>query len=582
MDHAAPSLLAAPPPPSTTPILTLADVVTVLRADQLLSLARKRELISAVHSLARLLDLDPAAVPAEPRGLRNRLATLSPAAGGIGRGRWNNIRSLTLTALRQAGVRTMRGRASAPLNPAWEALRAQLPDAKARLGLSRFMSHCSAQGIRPEAVTAATFADFLAGMESESLVRRPQAVHRASIALWNCAAADIPGWPQIVVAATTSDRLYSLDWAAFPAGFRADMEAFLAHSGDRDPFADDYAPSVAPGTVKMRRKQIHQLASALVLSGVPAERIAGLADLVRPAHAKAALQFLLKRHRDGKRTSPYLHQQAQLLKTIARHWVKAPAADIAELAVFCRRLAPKRSGMTEKNRTRLRQFDTPANVPALLNLPRSTLREVRAAATQGVGEARLAMLAAAVELLIVAPMRIDNLVGLEERHFVRIRAGGQEAVHLVIPAAETKTKAPYEVHLPAETVAVLDAYRAEFRPLLCAEPSPWLFPNPAGQRRNTIAFAQAVQRFIGRRTGLTMNVHLFRHFAGKVYLEHSPDDVETVRRLLGHRSQATTLRAYTELKSTAAFRRFDAVIENWREQAATPTPPRRRKTENRP
>ncbi len=63
-----------------------------------------------------------------------------------------------------------------------------------------------------------------------------------------------------------------------------------------------------------------------------------------------------------------------------------------------------------------------------------------------------------------------------------------------------------------------------------------------------------------------MNVHLFRHLAAKFYLEAHPDDVETVRRLLGHGNEATTRRHYAEIKTAAAFRRYDSVIARLREQ----------------
>jgi hypothetical protein len=82
--------------------LSLADIIARLQADPDLNLSQQREMISALHAVARLLDADPAAIAAEPRSLRNSLAALSPAAAGISRRRWNNIHSLMLAALQQA------------------------------------------------------------------------------------------------------------------------------------------------------------------------------------------------------------------------------------------------------------------------------------------------------------------------------------------------------------------------------------------------------------------------------------------------------------------------------------------------
>ncbi len=270
-------------------------------------------MISALRSLARLLGLDPAAIPADPRDLRNRLAALSPAAGGISHGRWNNVRSLALAALRQGGVRTL-GRAREPLAPAWEALRARLPDAKTRHGLSRFMSVCSAQQIAPAAVDAAVFAQFQQALDNDSLVKAPGTVFRTTCVLWNRAAATIAGWPSLTVPVPNRSRRYARDWSEFPASFRADADAFLGRLGNQDPFADDYAPPARPSTVHMRRKQILQIATALAAAGHPIEGITGLAVLVELPHAKLALRFF--KDRAGGQVTKYLHQQALLLKTL--------------------------------------------------------------------------------------------------------------------------------------------------------------------------------------------------------------------------------------------------------------------------
>ena len=84
MDPTSPPALAPAPrlgvPPAYPAIATLADVIAHLQADPVLPVGRQRELISALRTTARLLDLDPAAVPAEPRILRQRFRDLSPAA----------------------------------------------------------------------------------------------------------------------------------------------------------------------------------------------------------------------------------------------------------------------------------------------------------------------------------------------------------------------------------------------------------------------------------------------------------------------------------------------------------------------
>jgi hypothetical protein len=404
------------------------------------------------------------------------------AAAGIRRGRWNNVRSLTLKALDVAGLRTMPGRSNQPLMPAWVTLRDRLPNVAARHGLSRFMSFCSRQGLAPEAVTAEDFERFRATLENESLVKGVHQIYRTTCIQWNEAAAKTTGWPKLVVPVPSRSRRYALDLADFPLPFQSDVEAYLDRLADQNPFADDYAKSARPSTVAQRRKQILQSGSALVQSGFPIEKLVSLAVLVKPANAKLALRWFWTRA--GKKSTTSIHDRAIFLAGVARHWVRAPADQIDELTKLSRGLKVKKGGLTDKNRERLRQFDDEVNLDALLNLPSRVLRQVRQKDGGGRDEALRVMYALAVEILIMAPMRVKNLTGLEmDRHLVRTRPGPKGVVHIVIPKEAVKNDEPYETELPQETADLLAVYLKNYRPRLASAPSPWLFPNDEGKRR---------------------------------------------------------------------------------------------------
>ncbi len=165
-------------------------------------------------------------------------------------------------------------------------------------------------------------------------------------------------------------------------------------------------------------------------------------------------------------------------------------------------------------------------------------------------------------------MRISNLAGLDlDRHFVRIRAGGSVTTHILVPAAEIKNDRDYELELRADTAKLFAIYCEDYRPTLADTDNRWLFPNGQGTRRHTIAFGKAISDFVFRETGIRMNVHLFRHLGAKLYLAEHPNDIETVRLLLGHRSSTTTLKAYADLRTASAFQRYDDLIGSLREQA---------------
>src|SRR5262245_2947297 len=95
---------------SPAAIVTLADVLRLLAADRKLDQQRSREMCSALRSVCRALGADPSLVPAEPRQLRPRLAKVTPASAGVSAGRWSNIKSLTLKALKYVGLKSMAGR----------------------------------------------------------------------------------------------------------------------------------------------------------------------------------------------------------------------------------------------------------------------------------------------------------------------------------------------------------------------------------------------------------------------------------------------------------------------------------------
>jgi hypothetical protein len=57
-----------------------------------------------------------------------------------------------------------------------------------------------------------------------------------------------------------------------------------------------------------------------------------------------------------------MHNIAFTAIKIAKWWVEAPPDMIEALRGIRRGVDPKMSGMTERNRSRLRQFDDPENV----------------------------------------------------------------------------------------------------------------------------------------------------------------------------------------------------------------------------
>ena len=90
-----------------------------------------------------------------------------------------------------------------------------------------------------------------------------------------------------------------------------------------------------------------------------------------------------------------------------------------------------------------------------------------------------------MQILLVAPIRLGNLAGLElDRHLLRSGTGKQRLrYHLLIPGEEVKNGQPIELPLPAEASALLELYRTRVRPVLAPPGTSCLFPGENGGRQ---------------------------------------------------------------------------------------------------
>jgi site-specific recombinase XerD len=416
------------------------------------------------------------------------------------------------------------------------------------------MSYCTTRRIEPADVTAEVFAAFGAELESNSLSRDPGGVYHDSCKLWNRAADIIADWPKIKIEVPLRRHDFALPMTAFPDSFRVDLERFLMRTTELDIFSDDYCKPVRRLTISNWRQHVLMAATALVRSGFLVAQVTDLGVLVDSDNAKNALRFLHKRNNG---TSGYLYHIATTLKTIARHHVRDETT-VEQLRGLCRALKPQTRGMTEKNKAFLRQFADQRKLAALLTMPQ---RLIGASQRRGVVRRRDAVkieLAVAVAIELVMPIRVDNLAGLRlDRHLHFV---GDHAF-LSIPAEETKNGEAIEAELPSSLAHLLHSYLDKVRPLLTSSPSPWLFPGEQGARRRSGGFGTQLSSFIAKEAGVIMTPHQFRHLAAKLYLDRNPDGVETVRRLLGHKSIETTLRFYRELESVVATKRYGEFVE---------------------
>jgi len=190
---------------------------------------------------------------------------------------------------------------------------------------------------------------------------------------------------------------------------------------------------VRPETVELRERQLRTFASALVHRGRLADTLGTLADLVEVRTLKEVLRFFLERN--NTQTSNYIFNLACTLKAVATHHVKADQMTLDGIARIVSRLKVPTRRLTRKNRDRLRPFDDPVNVQRLIALPQRLMKEANSGKLGPRRAALLAQMAVAVEILLMAPIRLRNLLALEFGVNL-IDASG--TLHIVFEGHETK------------------------------------------------------------------------------------------------------------------------------------------------
>jgi integrase len=390
-----------------------------------------------------------------------------------------------------------------------------------------------------------------------SLLKSPESVYVNAVYAWNQARKAVPGWPDVVISLPDRSRRWNLHWNRFPKSLKMDADEWLDRLAGRDPFEEVPIRPLRPATLWRREYQIRQFASALVLRGRDPATLACLADLVTIDTLKEGLRFFLERS-GGKPTSA-IFDLATSLKAIARHHVKLGEERLDKIATLVRRLKPPcKRGLTAKNRERLRALDDRTNVRALIGLP-SKLRRLAEQDQHPHRGALTMQTAVAIEILLMAPIRVGNLCALDvERHLVRPSPNGK-ALHVVIRPGEVKNREPLEYPLPECTVELIECYLARFRPCLAPSANSALFPGRRGTK-HLGTLRKQISSVIFTHSGLRVHPHLFRHIGAKLFLDDNPGAYEVVRRVLGHRAIASTTNFYTGFETAAAVRHFDATI----------------------
>lgn len=543
------------------PGYNLQDLLTAIRADETLSDRRRGEVASDLRCLAKVLGQPLGSIPARVPYLRDEMNKRTPAMAGLSPGRWRNVRSHVQFALAHSGLAKVPGRYRSAPSPAWQELLDKLVyGACYRLGhLARY---CTSIEVEPGSLTDEVMAAFLVNMQEASLAALPERVHREAIIAWNNARAAHSDWPACPLMVPDNRQTYSIPLESFPASLRFDFDNWSRHLGGDDVFEEGDFKPLRPISVKGLRRVMHLYLSALVLEGIDVEELTSLADAVRPDRARIGLNFFWKRA--GNKPSLHGTQIASALRSVARHWAKLDAADVDRLKALGRKISPAFTGMTVRNKERLRGLDDPDRVRALLHMPERIRADVVRAGEPTHSLAVRLQTAVMCEILIMVPVRLRNLANLQIG--VHLLFGHRGEITLSIPGNEVKNGVSIEAALPTKTAELIALYVNRYRPLLPGSDGIYLFPSRSSViSKSHCGIRDQIKAAVRDVAGLDFTPHTFRHAAGKMVLDDNPGAHGQVQQMLGHKRISTTIGFYTGLEAKSALGHWDASVTRRRQ-----------------
>ncbi len=556
-----------------SPPTTLQEVLNAVEGNEALSVTRSRDLRSAVKRVAGLLGDDPTRIPLDLPTLSIKLAAVNPVFAGLTNKTFSNIKSDFIAAVKASEMTPVLSGTKQPLNADWTKLMAQFSSKRARIGLSQLARHVGALGIAPEDVDTAVIESFIAAVRAGSLHHKPDHLHKTVSLIWNEVVQHSELNLQSVTVPSFRSPAKRIAWMLLSKAFRNDVEEYLKWCSGSDTFAADArSRALAPRTLKLRRDQIRAGVTALLESGIMPTRIRSLADLVSPENFK---RILRRRHQIvGGRENNFNRDLAEALAQIAREWVKVDTGVLAELTRLTGKVPMPASGLTDKNKRFLRQFDDPAAMQRLHRLPHRLWAEVKREENPNFRTLAKAQAALALAILPYMPLRLQNLTALTFDVHLFMHDGPRATSTLEVSAAEVKNRTEVVFDIPPHVAKMLIEYRNRIAPKVIGHRPERLFVNVDGTPKCQETVAYLITTYLKKRAGIVLTAHQFRHLSAKVLLDAEPGSFETVKQLLGHRNLKTTVGAYAGIDSRRAGRHHQRLVE---QVLAVEKPMRRRR-----
>lgn len=598
----------------TTPIpaaATLADVLAAIDTATV-SPTEKTHLRSAVLRTSSWLQRPAHAIPADRRSLGPALKAFQRrcAAHGITPKSVSNVlgllnRGLDLVDRRPAAlpsVNALRMKTWQELYGAW---RARVP--KAYGPLTTLVRYCDANDIAPNDVDDEIAERVVDYMTRVRLRDRDTAIHHLR-GYWNAAIDLVPDWPRRRLTIGLQDRpKATLELSAFPASFRADLDRFrriaanLAEADEttgmrRYDFSTVVAEAVAAHARGARQppkplrgatidgciSAVVMAATALVAQGVPIADIKGAADVVTARGLAALVNSVLDRLEGRAKITRHVNNLVGYLLMVGAR-MRPDFAEDHEFHAIARQIRADfaiAEGMTLDNAKILAQFDDPAAVRALFEMPDAVIARVEATRAarkrRGVDPeitpsmALQVMHAVAVMIFLSMPIRVGTLVQTEWGH-VRLPKTRNAPGFIDWPAELTKTRVATSVELQPWKIQMLLLWRDIYRPIVSDTPSnTFVFPAKSGPgHRYRSTLGNYLSALVRKHTGLTISSHRFRHLVRTLVLDADPSAEALANALLSHAPGSRAAHRYGVIRPTVASRALAGILERQANGAKT-------------
>jgi integrase len=539
---------------------SFAEAIAIIAGAVELPEDKRRHWASSLRQIAKLLGKPEELIPARYSAVRADLLHLHHAPVGLTAKTLQNHKSNVKSALLWLAREKSIPEHGAPLSPAWEGLRAKINDGVARSRLSSFMRFCSVSNIVPNDADEAVVDRF-----SEYRLRcgRPvsDAQRRLLARAWNANVSIIPGWPARRLVGPSVKAAVEIPWDTFPEDLRRDLDRYLcgltkirrSRSGQR-------IRPLKQATIRTRQAEIRAAARMAVKAGVPMESLDSFAALLSPKIAEKILTGYWEKNGDNPKL--YTIDLAARFLSIAREMKCLSNEDCERLNDIRQTLEERRpEGLTDKNIEFLRQVLSPGVWSRIVRLPAVLMAEARWEQHAPLRAAVTAQVAAAIAILSVAPVRVNNLTAIRLGQNLSKPDGANSNYWLHFPEHDVKNRMRLMYPLEPFVTRIVDEYVHDFRPtLLRGRNDDWLFPGLNDGPKGKVAFSGQIAKRIWKHTGVQMTVHQFRHAAGALILKQRPGEYELVRQLLGHRSVQTTINCYIGLEMIQASEIYTEIV----------------------